>query len=94
MKKELKFKTVKVGGNWSYEDELDGQPLQDKEEVYVEWPDGKVEKFKVVLAKSSTTICDMGHDYNAPVREAYVFVPYHGAQCRVRLLGFKVARAE
>lgn len=80
---------VKVGGDWRYEDQLDGIALRSDERVRVLWPYG-AEDYKVEIESSSVTISDMGHPTDLPVTRAYIRATINGTAARVRLADIDV----
>ena len=78
--------TPYVFSNWCYMDSLDGKELADKEILEVTWPDGSITTERISVRLHYDTICDMGHDTQIPVSEAYVTAPVRGANMKVRLI--------
>lgn len=76
---------IYVLSNWCYYDSLDGAELRDGEELELTWPDGHVERQKILVKKRSVEVSDMGHPWTTPITEAFIVVPYHGFDALLQL---------
>lgn len=87
---------VETYSNWCEIDRLDGIDLVDGEFVHVLWPDGTETKGRVIVAKSSYEISDMGHPWTVPASKSYLKVKINGQYTQIALAGtnIKLERAK
>lgn len=83
---------IKVGGDWAYRDQLDGENLKHGEWLRVRWEDGSTTEEKISVVDYNRTISDHGHDCEIPITEAYALIPYRGTVASIRLKGFPAER--
>lgn len=76
---------ITVYSNWCYFDRLEDRDLEHGERVAVQWPDGSTTEHDVEIVRSHTPIMDHGHNYDAPIKEAFVSLDHRGTSVRVRL---------
>lgn len=76
---------VTIGGDWSYQDQLDGRTLAEAERVRVRWPDGSVTEHVCTVREYSAPMMEMGHATQIPIVEAYITIEHRGCSVPVRL---------
>lgn len=76
---------VKLGGNWSYEDQLDGKTFEMGERVRITWPDGSVTHEVVRCVFGTAPSSDMGRPIKIPTVEAFVMITHRGVSVPVAL---------
>lgn len=88
------MKQIVEYSNWGWIDRLDGQDLEDGEQILIHWPDDTILRETVVLVRTEETIMEMGRPYSTTRSKAYVKRTIHGVAVKVPIVGLMAERIE